>query len=169
MDFLGIAGGLLGGLFGGDDAQATQTQDRSPWIGAQPWINSNITAGQGLQDYYTANPFNQGQRQAYGNMAATSDYVRSQIPQLLGTLNQQGGGFDRNNVNARPPSFQFGNGGSNLGLGPAYGGTGGAASQANTADIEAMLKRAQMAQSVVPAPVAPQPQSTWWESYDMGA
>ena len=149
VSLIGAGVGALGSM-GGEGG--TQTADRSPWAGAQPWIKSIITAGQGLQDYYTANPFNQGQRQAYGNMAASGDYMRQQIPGFLNTLNGMGGGFDRNNVNARPPAFQFG-GGANLGLSPAYG----SASQANTADMQEMqemLKRAQMQQQP-PAPPPP--------------
>lgn len=108
-----ILGAVAGGLFGGKDGGGSQTVSKDPWEPVQPWLKNLITQGQDLSSYYSQNPFNAAQTQAYGNMANQSAYMRSLIPGLLGQVSNQPLSFDRGNPNVRPQAYQFagGNGG----------------------------------------------------------
>jgi hypothetical protein len=101
-----VIGGLLGGASGGGSSSATQTASKEPWAPAVPWITSNLQQGQNLQNYYTQNPFNAAQTQAYGNMAQQGQDMRQLIPGLLGQMSGQSF-FDRSNPRARPQPFNF--------------------------------------------------------------
>lgn len=101
-----LIGSAVGGLMGGSSQGGTQTQDRSPWAAAQPWLKDNIAQGQKLQNFYSANPFNSLQQGAYGNILAGNDYLNSAVPGLLSQFSQPVG-FNRANPNARAPGAQM--------------------------------------------------------------
>lgn len=100
-----ILGALAGGLLGGGDSESSQTQTRTPWAPAQPWLQNNITQGQALQNQYMANPFSQQQQNAFSNSFGMSDAYRAMLPQLLQGLNM--GQFDRTNPLKRPQAMSF--------------------------------------------------------------
>lgn len=104
--FGNIAGAVVGGLLGGGGSGGTQTQSKEPWAAATPWLYSLLNQGQQLNNKYIDNPFSDAQKQAYANMADTNSYIRSAVPGLLGTINQQQP-FDRTNPLSRPAQFQF--------------------------------------------------------------
>ena len=76
---IGAVGGLLGGKKSSGGAASTQTQERTPWGPAQPWIQQNIADGQTLQKYYQQNPFNAQQQRGYDNLYANLDHFNGQI------------------------------------------------------------------------------------------
>ncbi len=86
----------------------TTSSSKEPWAAAQPWLTSNLAAGQTLQNAYTAQPFSNLQNQAYQNQNNQSAYMHGLVPSLLGQISGQQVGFDRNNPNARPTAFNFG-------------------------------------------------------------
>ena len=98
-----LAGSIIGGLTSkkGSTAPATQTVNKDPWSGAQPWMLENIKQGQALQGQYQANPFSDLQKQSYSNQYQNSDAQRSLAAQLLGSLGKTQA-FDRNNPQVKP-------------------------------------------------------------------
>ena len=130
MSMWEIGGALLGGLFGGDDEEQTQTQERSPWAPAQPWIQQNIQSGQHLQDYYQQNPLSPEQRAAFGNQRQMTDNFRN----VAGSLSQQMSSqrpFDRSNPLGRVDPFNFGMTGTGSMTPGGSGGSGGGAGPSN--------------------------------------
>lgn len=82
----GAAIGVVGGAMSSKKSSGgttTQTQDKSPWEYAQPWMISNLNEGQRLQDYYKQNPFNDQQKQAYSNLFGDLNQFRSQMAPSL--------------------------------------------------------------------------------------
>lgn len=108
MDWLPVAGAVLGGL-SSKDKSATTTADRAPWAPAQSWITQNIANGQNLQNAYAAQPFSQGQINAYGNSQALTDNFRSTANSLIPQIGAQKQ-FDRTNPLARVTSYNYGAG-----------------------------------------------------------
>ncbi len=108
MDWIPLAGAVLGGL-SSKDKQTTTTADRAPWGPAQGWITQNIANGQNLQNAYMAQPFSQGQINAYGNSAALTDNFRSTANSLIPQISAQRQ-FDRTNPLARVTPYNYGNG-----------------------------------------------------------
>lgn len=113
MPWGAVAGAVVGGVVNsalsedkGGGAGASTTS-KEPWLMAQPWITQNMQQGQALQNQYQAQPFNPQQQAAYANSAAQSDYMRSLVPSLLGQINQQQVGFDRNNPQARQKPWDW--------------------------------------------------------------
>ena len=100
---LTLGGSILGGLSNkkGRTAPATQTVNKDPWSGAQPWMLENIKQGQALQGQYQANPFSDLQKQSYSNQYQNSDAQRSLVAQLMGSLGKPQA-FDRNNPQVKP-------------------------------------------------------------------
>jgi hypothetical protein len=98
-----IAGSIIGGLTNkkSSTAPATQTVNKDPWSGAQPWMLENIRQGQALQGQYQANPFSDLQKQSYSNQYQNSDAYRSLAAQLMGSLGKTQA-FDRNNPQVKP-------------------------------------------------------------------
>lgn len=103
-----IAASVIGGMMSGGGSQSSnQSQTRTPWAPAAPWLTSNVNRGQDLQKFYQANPFSPAQQQAYGNQFALSNSYRANMPGLMQTMNNTGT-FDRMNPTAsRPQMFQF--------------------------------------------------------------
>ncbi|APW37659.1 hypothetical protein RD110_11025 [Rhodoferax koreense] len=113
-----VAGAAVGGLLGGGDSgggAGTTTATKEPWAEAAPWIKSNLATGQALQSQYAANPFNQQQLAALGNMGNQTSYMNTLIPDLLGQISGQQTGFNRDNPSARPASYNFGTTGNQSG------------------------------------------------------
>lgn len=106
-----VGGALLGGGKSGGGAGAT-TATKEPWAEAAPWLKDNIKTGQSLQAQYAANPFNNQQLNAYGNMGNTAAYANKLIPDLMGQLGTQTG-YDRSNPKAKPTAFDFNGTGAN--------------------------------------------------------
>lgn len=90
----------------GGSSGGTTTQSRDPWGPAAPWLTQNLDLGQRLQGHYQANPFNQQQQNAYGNLSAQTAYANQIIPQLIAQLSGQGG-FDRTKPLGRPAPMMF--------------------------------------------------------------
>lgn len=101
-----VAGAALGGLFGGDSQGGTQTASKTPWEPAQPWILDNIKTGQNLQGYYQNTPFNQYQKNAYGQLFGLNNYINGAVPSLLSQFSQPVG-YDISNPLARSTPVQF--------------------------------------------------------------
>lgn len=110
----------------GGGGGGSQTASKEPWAEAAPWLKALLSQGQDLSAYYTANPFNAAQTQAYGNMANQGQYMRSLVPSLLGQVSGQPLSFDPGNPTARPQAYQFGGGAAAPGL--LGGGQSGGAS-----------------------------------------
>ena len=130
MPFLSIlgavAGPVIGGLLGGASSSGTQqggtnTVNRDPWLPAQDWMKSNLKQGQGLQNYYQQNPFNQQQQSGYANLASGADYMNRLTPGLLQQLSQPQA-FDRNNPRAMPSPLNFSAPDVSLQMAHQYGG-----------------------------------------------
>lgn len=85
----------------------TQTVNKAPWQPAENWLKQNLATGQALQDQYMANPFSALQTAAYNNSNAQGDYMRNLVPSLLGQIQGQQVGFDRNNPLAKPTAFNY--------------------------------------------------------------
>lgn len=130
MSWVGVgtaAVGLIGSQMSDDKngGAGTQNQSKQPWAPAAPWLMSNVTQGQALQDKYTAQPFNPQQNAAYNNSYGQSDYMRALVPSLLGQMQGQQVGFDPNNPTAKPKAWDWngllgdgaagGHGGPNMG------------------------------------------------------
>lgn len=117
LEFLApIAGSVVGGLLGGSGGGGSQTASKEPWAEAAPWLKALLQQGQDLSSYYTDNPFNPAQTQAYGNMANQSAYMRGLVPSLLGQVSAQPLSYDPGNPMARPQAYQFGGGAAAPGL-----------------------------------------------------
>jgi hypothetical protein len=155
----------VGGLMS-DGGSAEQTASKEPWKEAQPWILDNIKAGQDLQRYFQNGPFSALQQNAYGNLFAGNDYVRSMVPGLLSQLSQPVG-FDRGNPGARPAPIQF----PAMGL-LAGGGApqGGGMSAGLLGDMN--VTQNPFRNGAIPAPVAAAPAvpkedlSKWFNGFD---
>jgi hypothetical protein len=80
---------------------------KEPWAEAVPWLKQNLAQGQELQNQYMANPFSPQQKQAYANQYAQSDYVRQLVPGLLGQMQNQQVGFDREKPTAKPNAWNW--------------------------------------------------------------
>ena len=106
-----IGGAALGAL-SSKDQETTKTQTNEPWAPAQPWIKSNIAAGQELQKRYTDQPFSQGQQAAYGNLyGLLNSYNKEILPGLLSNANAMSQGYNRfapQETRARPQFGQIG-------------------------------------------------------------
>lgn len=85
----------------------TQTNSKEPWLMAQPWLLSNMSQGQALQDKYTAQPFSPQQRAAYDNSYALTDYGRALVPSLLNQMQGQQVGFDKANPTAKQKAWDW--------------------------------------------------------------
>ncbi len=92
---------------GGGGGGSSQTASKDPWLPAQPWLMSNLTQGQNLQNQYAAQPFNAQQLAAYANMGKQNNYINAIVPDLLSQIQTQPLGYDRNNPTARPVAYQF--------------------------------------------------------------
>lgn len=143
-----VAGALAGGLLGGKGGGGSQTASKEPWAPVQPWLKDLITQGQDLSSFYTDNPFNQAQINAYGNMANQGQYMRSLVPGLLGQVSGQPLAFDPGNPMARPQAFQFGGSGGLLGGGGQRGPNLGLLAGGGMNPVSTMPAR------IGPAPVA---------------
>jgi len=67
-------------MSGGGTTQNT-IQNKDPWGPAQSYLKDNLAQNQRMQDYYSANPFSQEQKQAILRMMmllGTSGAVQSQ-------------------------------------------------------------------------------------------
>lgn len=102
-----------------------QTQTKEPWAEAAPWLKQQLAQGQQLQQQYTDQPFSAQQKQAYANQYAQSDYMRQLVPGLLGQMQGQQVGFDRENPTAKPNAWNWLLDGAGGGAGGAAGGGGG--------------------------------------------
>ena len=105
-DMWQIGGALLGGLMGGQSSTQSTTQSRDPYAPAQPWINSNINSGMGLQKQYQAQPLSLGQIGAYANSQGLTDGFRAQATDLTSQMNNMRQ-FDRSNPTQRATQFNF--------------------------------------------------------------
>ena len=106
MDLFGLLGAGIGALSNSGSGSKSETTTSQPYGPATGWLNSNITDGQALQDYYKQNPFSQAQQNAYGNSLGLSNGFRN----VMGGLNKQMSStqyFDRSNPQARPQSYNF--------------------------------------------------------------
>jgi type II secretory pathway pseudopilin PulG len=144
---VGVGGAVIGSMSdrGGSQTNGgagTQTVNRDPWAAAQPWLTSNLASGQTLQNNYAAQPFSGLQNQAYQNQSNQSAYMRAAVPSLLGQIQGQQVGFDRNNPNARPNAFSFD------GLMSAAN-AGQQAAQAQQAQQAAQAQQAQQSQGLL--------------------
>lgn len=84
-----LIGPALGGLFGGDDDQQTQTSTNAPWAPAQPFMLRNLQDTEKLGNYYKKNPFNKQQIESYSNLFGDNNNFRSNIaPGLMNFANQ---------------------------------------------------------------------------------
>lgn len=120
----------------------TTTNTKEPWAAAQPWITSNMTSGQALQNQYAQTPFNAQQLGAYQNLGNQTNYMNALTPSLLGQISGQQVGFNRANPDAKPNAYNF-NGTGNAGLlGMLSNPASGSTSAANPAPV-------------APAPAAP--------------
>lgn len=79
MDPLSIGFSLLGGLFGSKNKAPTQTESKTPWAPAQPYLTENLARNKQLQDYYSQNPFNGLQQQGYENLYGDQNNFRQNI------------------------------------------------------------------------------------------
>ena len=69
----GNLGGIIGGLAGAAASGDTTTSDsKDPWGPAQSYLKDNLAQNQRMQDYYSANPFSQEQKQAYQGLLNTN-------------------------------------------------------------------------------------------------
>jgi len=84
-DLLPLAGGLLGAA-GSQDQQ--QTQSKTPWSEAVPWMRNNLQTGQDLQRYYQQTPFNQQQKTGYQNLYNTLDTQRQTNGNMMDFANR---------------------------------------------------------------------------------
>ena len=83
-----LAGAALGAASSGRTQGGTQTTTKEPWEAAQPWLRQQIATGQGLQQHYQQNPFNQVQQTAYQNTLGDIDRFRQSVaPGLFGLAN----------------------------------------------------------------------------------
>lgn len=82
----------------------TQTNTKEPWSEAQPWLKNLLAQGQELQNYYTANPFNDTQKAAYQNLLGDlNTYRAQQMPGLMGLSNNiMGRTYSRGGVTQAP-------------------------------------------------------------------
>ncbi|AMM22986.1 hypothetical protein [Variovorax sp. PAMC 28711] len=121
----GAAVGLVGSALssdknGGAGAQQ-QTQTKTPWAPATPWLMSNIEQGQNLQNQYQKNPFSARQTAAYDNSYGLSQYARALVPDLLGQISNQPLGYNKLAPLAKPNAYNF----NGAGNGTGGGGSGG--------------------------------------------
>jgi len=107
---IGAVGGLLSSSGGGGSSTSS---DSGPWAATQPLLANLALQTATLQPQYAAMPFNQQQLAAINNQFGLSDYARSLVPQLLGQMQSQPLGFDRNNPTARPQAYNWGLAGDN--------------------------------------------------------
>ena len=166
--FGSIAGAVVGGLLDDGDSgggAGTTTATKEPWAAAAPWLKDNLATGQALQSQYAANPFNQQQLAALGNMGNQTSYMNTLIPDLLGQISGQQNGFNRSAPNARPASYNFGTAGNqsvNAGLLAMLAQRQQTAPATTTARLGYTIPQATMAAAPAPAP-APAPVPQWFE------
>lgn len=117
MAWYNVGGAVVGGLAAAssDGGGGSTTTSSEPWAGAGPLLAKQAFMADALQNQYTAMPFNQQQLAAYDNKFALNDYLRNLVPELLGQIQGQPVGFDRNNPTARPQAWNFNAGGGALG------------------------------------------------------
>jgi hypothetical protein len=116
MPWGAAVGGIGGALISANsDGGGSSTTSTDPWAAAQPLLAKQALMANVLQDQYSAMPFNQQQLAAYDNKFALNDYLRDLVPTLLGQIQSQPVGFDRNNPTARPQAWAFNAGGGALG------------------------------------------------------
>ena len=132
----------------------SSTASKEPWKDAAPWLRDNIKAGQDLQAQYQATPFNAQQLAAYGNMGRQTNYMNNLVPDLLGQIGNQRGGFDRSNTNGRVTPYTFN--GSGMGGGAQSGLLGQLANPDAVSQYTSAANPAPVA-----APVAAQSPSTF--------
>ena len=166
--------GLLGALSGGQAQGGTTTQSKDPWIEAQPWMKQNLQTGQDLQSYYQQNPFNSQQQNAYRNLSAGTNYINQITPGLLQQMSRQQG-FDRNNPQARPQTFNFappsGGGMQNLGYGSPMGMSSGQSqnpyASGGAIDMQMQMRQMEAARAAAQRPAPREDYSTGFP--DIGA
>jgi hypothetical protein len=90
-----------------DGGAGTTTASKEPWAAAQPWLMNNINRGQDLQQRYQDQPFSTQQQNAYDNSYAQSDYMRSLVPSLLGQIQAQPLGYDKDNPTAKAQGWNW--------------------------------------------------------------
>src|SRR5690606_8017826 len=115
---VGVVGGALTSDKGGGAGASSSSNE--PWANAQPWLVQLLNQGYGMQQDLQNQPFSPQQQTAYDNQFALSDYGRDLIPSLLGQMQNQPVGFDKNNRDARPQAWNWGGSGGLLG-GPDMG------------------------------------------------
>ena len=67
---LGAIVGAIGGAAASKDT--TTSAQKDPWGPAQSYLKDNLAQNQRMQDYYSANPFSQEQKQAYQGLLNTN-------------------------------------------------------------------------------------------------
>lgn len=104
------AAGLLGAAAGAlDSGDKQNTSSKDPWAPAQPFLKGLLTQGQQLSDKYAAQPFNEAQKTAYGNIGG-----------LLDSINQGAGGLMQGMAANASGANQFRRGGGLLGGSMGY-------------------------------------------------
>lgn len=78
-----------------------------PWANAQPLLVQTLNNAYGLGDKYAREPISPLQQTAYDQQFALSDYARDLVPSLLGQIEAQPLGYDKNNPTARPRAWNF--------------------------------------------------------------
>lgn len=139
---IGVVGNAMTDKGGG---AGSSTASKEPWAPAAPWLEEQIKTGQGLQAQYQQTPFNAQQLAAYGNMGRQTDYMNNLVPDLLGQISNQRGGFDRSNTNGRVTPYTFNGSGS------------GMAGGAQTGLLSSLMSPLSGTSAANPAPVAPAP------------
>jgi hypothetical protein len=105
---VGVVGNYLTSQSGKSNGGAgTTTDTKAPWAAAQPWIASNLTQGQALQNQYQTQPFSPQQTAAYQNAYNQGDYMRSLVPSLLNQMQGQQVGYNPSNPTARPSAWNW--------------------------------------------------------------
>lgn len=106
---IGAVGSIAAAKMGKDKngGAGTSTASKEPWMGAQQNIYQSLGQGQALMEDYTANPFTQGQLNAYNNQYALSDAARQIVPGLLAQMNAQPLGYDPDNPKAKAKAYDF--------------------------------------------------------------
>jgi hypothetical protein len=105
----GAAINVIGGAMTKDKngGAGTTSASKEPWSAAAPWLTGVVQQGTELNDYYNKNPFSAQQQAAYDNSYAQSDYMRGLIPSLLGQMQSQPLGYDKDNPDAKAKSWDW--------------------------------------------------------------
>ena len=137
-----VAGAAVGGLMGGGGGGGGGGEvKKSPWDPAIKPLQSSLTTGQALENYYQQNPFNPLQQAGYQNLYADLDNFRNVMaPQAMAFNNRMmntnyqrkpagtelGGAFTPINASQfLPPEQRQPQGGMGGGMGPGISMGGG--------------------------------------------